>query len=262
MYGILVDVTRCAGCEKCVTACCERNGCDLSAAQYDRAVVADGLSAHRLSTVLKVGEGRFARKSCMHCLEPACVSACLVGGLTKTAEGPVLYNRDKCIGCRYCMLACPFHIPRYQWERTIPYVVKCDMCADRLARKEEPACVAACPQKALKVGERSQLLREAHLLLQRHPDLYLDHVWGEKDLGGTSVLYISDVDLSGEMGWPAEGAFFGPLPSLSEPLVHKTPFIGLTVGITMIGLNWIIKRRNEVAAQNGRHDRRDGDDHE
>ena len=132
MYGILVDVTKCIGCEKCVAACTERNGLNPWQADRDRAVTSDGLSEHRLCTVLKVGDGRFARKSCMHCLEPSCVAACLVGALTKTPEGPVVYDRSKCIGCRYCMLACPFHVPRYEWDETIPYMIKCDMCADRL----------------------------------------------------------------------------------------------------------------------------------
>jgi len=188
MYGILIDVTRCTACEKCVAACVKRNGKDRKAADRDRAVTKDGLSSHRLSTVLEVGEGRFARKSCMHCLEPSCVSACLVGGLTRTADGAVLYDRDRCIGCRYCMLACPFHIPRYEWDKTIPYVAKCDMCFDRISRNELPACIDACPEGALKFGDRSALLDEAHELIKRYPDRYLDHVWGETELGGTSVL--------------------------------------------------------------------------
>ena len=118
MYGILIDVTKCTACEKCVAACITNKGLDPWQADRDRAVTADGLSAHRLSTVLKVSDGRFARKSCMHCLEPSCVSACLVGGLTKTPEGPVVYDRDKCIGCRYCILACPFQVTRYEWDRS------------------------------------------------------------------------------------------------------------------------------------------------
>jgi len=259
MYGILVDVTKCTACEKCVAACVERSGADRWTAERDRAVTRDGLSAVRKSTVLEVGEGRFARKACMHCLEPSCVSACLVGGLTKTADGPVLYDRDKCIGCRYCMLACPFHIPRYEWDKTIPYVIKCDMCSDRIERDQQPACVEACPEGALLFGDRTMLLRKAHALLRQHPERYRDHVWGEHEYGGTSVMYIADVDLA-LLGWPDGAA--AAIPSLTEPLVHKTPFIGLGVAVGLFGLNWIIKRRNELMAQNGeeremedRHDR-------
>ena len=244
MYGILVDVTRCTACEKCVTACVRANGGDWWQAERDRATTKDGLSAKRLSTVLKVDEGRFARKSCMHCLEPSCVSACLVGGLTKTAEGPVVYDRSKCIGCRYCMLACPFHIPRYEWEKTTPYVAKCDLCFDRINQKGQPACVEACPEKALVFGHRDKLIAEARARIRELPHRYRNHVWGEDEFGGTSVLYISDVDLS-TLGWPQNGA--ESIPSLTEPLVHKTPFIGLGVAAVLVGLNWIVKRRNELA---------------
>jgi formate dehydrogenase iron-sulfur subunit len=244
MYGILVDVTRCTGCEKCVAACVKRNGFDQWQADRDRAVTEDGLSEHRVSTVLKVSDGRFARKSCLHCIDPACASACPVGAISKTPAGPVLYDRSKCIGCRYCMLACTFHVPRYQWDETVPYMVKCDMCSDRLARGRQPACVEACPQKVLKFGDRDQLLSEAHAAIRQDPERYRNRVWGEREFGGTSVMYIGDVDLS-VLGWPVHGA--PPIPSLTEPLVHKTPFIGLGVAMGLLGINWIVKRREALA---------------
>jgi formate dehydrogenase iron-sulfur subunit len=245
MYGILVDVTKCIGCEKCVAACTRRNGFDPWQADRDRAVIVDGLSEHRVCTVLKVGDGRFARKSCMHCQDPTCASACPVGALTKTPAGPVVYDRGKCIGCRYCMLACPFHVPRYQWDETAPYMVKCDMCSDRLSRGQPAACVEACPAGALKFGDRDRLLAEARASIVKHAERYRSHVWGEKEFGGTSVMYISDVDL-GALGWPVKRE--AAIPSLTEPLVHKTPFIGLGVAMSLLGLNWIIKRRGELLA--------------
>lgn len=245
MYGILVDVTKCIGCERCVAACTERNGINRWQADRDRAVTSDGLSEHRLCTVHKVGDGEFARKSCMHCLEPSCVAACLVGALKKTPAGPVVYDRGKCIGCRYCMLACPFHVPRYEWDETIPFMIKCDMCADRLSHHQPPACVAACSQKALTFGDRDQLLCQAHTSIRNDPGRYRRHVWGEEEFGGTSVLYISDVDLAA-LGWPAGQV--PSIPSLTVPLIHKTPFIGLGVAASLLGLNWIVQRRNELAA--------------
>lgn len=245
MYGILIDVTRCTGCEKCVAACTKRNGLDPWQSDRDRAVTADGLSEHRVSTILKVADGRFARKSCMHCMDPACASACPVGALKKTEAGPVLYDRAKCIGCRYCMLACPFHVPRYQWDKTTPFVVKCDMCSDRIARNQPPACVEACPAGALKFGDREGLLAEAQAAIREHAERYRSHVWGEKEFGGTSLMYVSDVDLEA-LGWPARRE--PPIPSLTVPLVHKTPFIGLGVAMSLVGLNWIIKRRAELLA--------------
>jgi formate dehydrogenase iron-sulfur subunit len=167
MFGMLFDVTRCKGCERCVDACVEANGLDAVAAARDRATTRDGLSANRLLSVMPVGDGRFARIGCMHCVEPSCVSACLVGGIRKTPEGPVVYDPDKCIGCRYCMLACPFHVPRYEWQETMPFVKKCSMCFDRLRDGGKPACVEACPNEALEFGERDALLAEAHERIRR-----------------------------------------------------------------------------------------------
>ena len=246
MRAILVDVTRCTGCERCVDACVERQGLDPLEAQIDRLISGDGLSERRLVSVPGVADGRFARLSCMHCLEPSCVSACLVGGITKTPEGPVVYDPEKCIGCRYCMLACPFHIPRYEWGEQVPFMVKCDMCADRQAQGLVPACVEACPNEALRFGERDVLLREAHEQIARGHGAYLARVWGEHEFGGTSVLYISDVDLGG-MGWP--GPRTAPIPALTEPLIAKTPFIGLSVAAGLVGINWVIRRRMKLARE-------------
>jgi formate dehydrogenase iron-sulfur subunit len=244
MYSILVDVTKCIACEKCVIACVERNKLNPGLAEHDRATTRDGLSENRLSTILKVSDERFARKSCMHCVEPSCVSACLVGGITKSPEGPVVYDSDKCIGCRYCMLACPFHIPRYQWDKISPLMVKCDMCYDRVIDNRLPACVEACPQGVLEFGERDPLLKTAKTRIQQNPSKYINHIWGEKEFGGTSVMYISDVDLAG-IGWPK----YEPeaIPRLTEPLIHKTPFIGLSVALGLVSINWIIKRRIKLA---------------
>lgn len=248
MKAILVDVTKCTGCERCVAACIEENGTDPVKAQIDRAVTKDGLSENRFLSVPMVEEGRFVRMSCMHCLEPACVSACLVGGITKTPDGPVVYDPDKCIGCRYCMLACPFHIPRYEWDAISPFMRKCALCHERLAEGGVPACVEACPHEALRFGSRDELLRDAHEIIAAGRGRYLDRVWGEHEFGGTSVLYVSDVDL-GVMGWPAPDT--ESIPSLTEPLIAKTPFIGLSVMGSLLGINWVIRRRMRLAGERG-----------
>ena len=247
MFSILVDITKCSGCEKCIEACIKKNKLNLEKADYDRATSKDGLSADRLLSIKKIEEGHFARYSCMHCVEPACVSACLVGGITKSAEGPVIYDSEKCIGCRYCMLACPFHIPRYEWSETKPFMKKCNMCYERIKENEIPSCVQACSYNAIIFGERNVLLKHAHSIINSNKIKYINHVWGEKEFGGTSLLYISDVDL-GDMGWPSKLA--KPIPDVTEPLIEKTPVIGLAVGGCLVGLNWIIKRRMEFAGQN------------
>jgi formate dehydrogenase iron-sulfur subunit len=242
--GILVDVTLCTGCERCVVAC----GTGDPAAGHVRtsfSATGEGLSASRLCAIEQVEGARFARKSCVHCLEPSCVAACLVGGLKKTAEGPVLYDAGRCIGCRYCMLACPHHVPRYEWAERLPYVKKCDMCWPRLKEGGIPKCVDACPNGALKFGERQALLAKARETIEAQPARYLPRVWGEHEWGGTSVLYVSDIDLS-QLGFP--GAATPPISALTDPLIEKTPFMGAGVAFGLWALAGIIARRNKVMA--------------
>jgi len=242
-WAILVDVTRCSGCERCVDACVEANGLDPVQAATDGATARDGLSAERPCTIVPLASGRFARKSCMHCLEPACVAACLVGGITKSENGPVVYDPDVCIGCRYCMLACPFHIPRYQWDRTAPFMSKCSMCVDRMSSGGVPACVAACPNQALELGRRSELLAVGRARIDEEPGRYLPRIWGENAWGGTSLLYLSDVDL-GSLGFAS--APESTIPSITDPMIHSTPTIGLGVAMTLTGLSWILDRRRRL----------------
>ena len=249
MDAILVDVTKCTGCEKCVTACIEKNHLNLEKSYFDRETSREGLSADRLLSIIKIESGRFARYSCMNCIDPACVSACIVGGISKTKEGPVIYDPDKCIGCRYCMLACPFHIPRYEWNKTKPFMKKCNMCYDKIIENKLPACVEACPQKAIIFGEREKLLIHARSVIKKNPIKYLNHIWGQKEYGGTCVLFISDVDIT-KMGWPDKTSV--PVPEYTQPLIEKTPVIGLTVGGFLVGLNWLVRRKNELAVENNK----------
>jgi formate dehydrogenase iron-sulfur subunit len=229
-----------------VNACIEANNLNRQKAEFDRATSKDGLSDNRLLSIIDLPGNGHARKSCMHCLEPSCVAACLVGGITKSKDGPVVYDPDKCIGCRYCMLSCPFHIPRYEWQNTTPLMKKCQMCYDRLAKGKIPACVEACPQQAISFGDRNSMLAKAHAMINSDKSKYINRVWGEHELGGTSALYISDTDLSA-IGWPEESA--EPIADITDPIIEKTPYIGGGVMLSMIGLNWIIGRRQKIASQ-------------
>jgi formate dehydrogenase iron-sulfur subunit len=179
----------------------------------------------------------------MHCNEPSCVSACLVGALRKDpVTGAVTYDASKCIGCRYCMLACPFHVPRYEWQATLPYVRKCDLCVDRTSLGEKPACVEGCTHDALVFGPREDMLRLAEQRIAVPGARYAGRIWGKDEFGGTSVMYISDTDLSA-LDWPAPKT-----PSASSaalPVVEATPIVGATVMSGLLGLNWIIRRRME-----------------
>ena len=251
--GILTDITRCTGCQRCVEACKEENelGPDLPRPWKQRI---DDLSSTRYSTIVRRDGNHFVRRFCRHCVEPACVSACIVGALSKTTEGPVIYDSERCIGCRYCMMACPYGIPRYDWEEPTPYIRKCTMCYHRLKEGGRPACVEACPEKATLYGPRDELIAEAHRRIRDNPGRYVDRVFGETEIGGTSVLYISDVPLDFLAFKPELGDV--PLPMRTWAALSKVPPIILGMGGVMTGVYWMVGRRMRLAAEaaEGRED--------
>jgi formate dehydrogenase iron-sulfur subunit len=173
-------------------------------------------------------------------VDPACASACPVGALEKTPEGPVIYHDDVCIGCRYCMAACPFNIPKYQWEKVFPLIQKCDFCADRQANGEIPACAAACKNEVLKYGKRSELLKEAQVRIANNPDVYVDHIYGEDEIGGTSKLYISHVPFD-KLGFPELDST--PLPELTMPWMSAVPGIFAGMASLMTAIYFFTKNR-------------------
>jgi formate dehydrogenase iron-sulfur subunit len=247
MKAILTDVTKCIGCEKCVAACVQQNQLpEKSAARWVRG---DGLSGERFCSVLRKDE-KFIRKQCRHCQEPACASACPVGALHKTGDGPVAYDSDKCLGCRYCMMACPFGIPRYQWESAAPYVRKCTMCYEtRIKQGKQPACTEACPEKATIFGERDALLAEAKSRIAANPGLYKPKIWGETDVGGTNVMYLSPVDLDFlYLGSSQPNTVF---PKLTVTAMGAVPPAFVGMGVLMGSVYWIIDRRMKLAGKGG-----------
>jgi formate dehydrogenase iron-sulfur subunit len=244
MRAILNDVTRCIGCEQCVAKCVEVHG--LGDEPPRRWQAGDGLGENRWTSVLYLPDNHHVRKQCRHCLEPACVSACPVGAMHKTPEGPVIYDATICLGCRYCMMACPFGIPRYGWSSANPAVRKCTMCYERFQEGATlPACVEACPAHATEFGSREEMLAEAHRRIDAEPGRYIHRVWGDPDVGGTSVLYISHVSLD----------FLGLCRTLgSEPLGERTrlamssvPFVFVGMGALMSATSWIVGRRMKLA---------------
>ncbi len=246
MKAILTDVTKCTGCHECVKACGKSN--KLGKHIPNPRQLGDGLSANRWTSIIKRPGSRFVRRQCRHCNEPACASACIVGALKKTKYGPVVYDKSKCIGCRYCMMACPYSIPKYEWETAVPYVRKCTFCADRLADGKEPACTDACPEGATIFGTREDLLAEAKKRLKEKPGTYLQRVFGEFEVGGTSVLYISDIPL-GFLGWK-DDLGKEPLPKLTWNALSKVPAEFLGMGALMGGIYWIIERRRRLGGSN------------
>lgn len=233
--AMLIDITLCVGCNACQVACKEENG------------LADN-EEHILSptayTVLNEYNGTYVRRMCQHCVDPTCVSVCPVGAFTKTAAGPVLYDEDKCIGCRYCMQACPFQVPRYEWASNYPRVQKCKFCAGRLEKGLQPACAEACPTGATKFGDRDELIREAHERIAAEPEKYVNKVYGLEEVGGTSILYISNVPFE-ELGFKTNLSKV-PLPTLTWNALSKIPTVVAVGGVFLYGVWWITNRRTEV----------------
>ncbi|MBN2357765.1 4Fe-4S dicluster domain-containing protein [candidate division KSB1 bacterium] len=232
--AILTDLTKCIGCEACVLACKEIND---NPKHTDTHI----LSAQTWSA-LEHRKGVNIRRHCMHCLEPACVSACPVLALVKTESGAVVYDADACMGCRYCMIACPFGIPKYEWDRTVPRVQKCILCYEKALQKgEQPACTKACPTGATIFGDRDELIKVAKHSIDAEPEKYHPHIYGIKEAGGTSVLYLSPVPFS-ELGF-ARLSQDDPYPRLTWNVLSKIPNIVGTGGVLLFGIWWIINRR-------------------
>jgi Fe-S-cluster-containing dehydrogenase component len=188
----------------------------------------------KVAEVEETGEWSFVKQQCMHCLHPACVSACPVGALQKTEHGAIVYECERCIGCRYCQVACPFSIPTFEWDKSFPYIQKCDMCVDRLEQGLAPACAEVCPTGAISFGDRDDLIAEAKRRISDKPDEYVDHIYGENELGGTSVLYLSSVPFE-ELGLPAVDS--EPVTELSEAVAtYGTPSVALSVAGLLGGL--------------------------
>jgi formate dehydrogenase iron-sulfur subunit len=186
----------------------------------------------------------------MHCLEPTCVSVCPVGALKKTPEGPVVYDSTLCRGCRYCIMACPFGVPKYQWDRAIPVIGKCVMCPDRVRAGLPTACASVCPTGATMFGERDDLAREARSRIDGAKDRYVDHVYGLTEAGGTSVLVLSGVPfdrLGLKTDLPRQ-----PLPILTWQILSRVPDFVVAFGAALFGIRWITARRDEVRAHEAR----------
>ena len=217
--GLLYDPTLCIGCQACVHACREANDVpyddddELHYTNYD-------LSANSRNVIkLFVDEGgggeperrAFMKAQCMHCIDPACASACMLGSFQKRIGGAVTWNPDKCVGCRYCQVACPFGIPKFEWGSATPELVKCELCSHLLEDGGVPACTRVCPREAVIFGTREELLAEAHRRIEAEPDRYQDHVYGEHEAGGTQCLYLAPPDISfQELGLP-------DLPDVGHP---------------------------------------------
>lgn len=245
-WAMLIDTTRCSGCQSCALACKTLNKLP-NPDQPPTQLASDAytfVDSRAVTLPASVGESEervtYVKRQCMHCLHPACASACTVGALRKTATGPVVYDAAKCIGCRYCQYACPFGVPAYAWDEPLGLISKCQMCFKRLNTGQLPACIAACPNGALRLGKRDELLAQAHAQIASNPGRYVDTVYGEHEAGGTAMLYLAAVPFA-QLGLPtleAEAA-----PEKAEVVMKNTPTVALSVAALATGLYWLTQRR-------------------
>jgi formate dehydrogenase iron-sulfur subunit len=261
-YGMLTDFTACVGCRSCEEACNKANGMpqpeksfdDESVFKEDRWPSAAALTVvNRFENPKDSSRPVYRKIQCNHCLEPACASACPIHAYTKTPEGAVIYDADLCFGCRYCVIACPFNIPGYDYASAFePKIVKCIMCYGKIKKGELPACADACPAGAITFGKREDLLKLARQKIMDNPEKYIDHIYGEREVGGTSWLYISGVPFE-QLGFPTDLPK-KPLVELTEGYLSSVPVI-FTTFPAIFGLVYgAMKHRDKAEQKEKDHD--------
>ncbi|MEW6443808.1 MAG: sulfate respiration complex iron-sulfur protein HmcB [bacterium] len=260
-YAVLFDSTLCVGCRSCEAACNRVNGLpgpdrpftDRSVLDQKRRPDEKALTVVNKYEVRvpKAGGGEetrsvFRKVQCQHCREPACASACFVRAFRKTPEGPVVYDPSVCVGCRYCMVACPFGVPAYEYHKALePQVVKCTMCYPRITKGLLPGCVEACPMEALTFAKRADVIRIARERIRKYPDRYVDHIYGENEVGGTNWLYLAGVpfhqlDLR-------EDYQIRPAPEFTAGALGGVPIVVGLWPVLLTGLYAMSQRKEKVA---------------
>jgi len=251
VYGLLYDQSKCVGCKACEYACQSEHDQPLHDAVK--------LDQDTFNWVQSVGKDTYQRHMCMHCENPTCASVCPVAALQKTHQGPVIWIASICMGCRYCMMACPFSIPKYQWHSVNPQVRKCDMCfPKRVSKGEQTACASICPMGATTFGYRKDLLEEAKRRVKADPKTYTGVLFGEEEAGGTGVLMLLTKSAA-ENGLPTNVPK-DELPNLTWKVLEKLPVIIPVWAVFLGGMYWLTDRKNELA-KNGSHGNGEGNGH-
>jgi Fe-S-cluster-containing dehydrogenase component len=273
-YGCLVDTTLCVGCRKCEQACNQRHRLPKPEASFEELTVLENerrmdetsytvvnkYYPKNIGTLTWRQRPTFVKFQCMHCNDPSCVSACIVGALTKQENGAVIYDAKKCIGCRYCMVACPFQVPAYEYDEALaPQVRKCTFCFDFIEKGGLPACAQVCPREAITFGKKAALLTLARWKMKNNPGKYVNHIYGEHEVGGTSWLYLASEPFE-SIGFPTLGT--KAPPRLTESIQHGLfQYFAAPIGLYAIlgGIMWFTgflngEKRDTDAGTSGKGD--------
>lgn len=242
--GLLYDTTKCIGCKACVVACREANNLKADPGWSGGLYQAPADLNEYTKNIIKLyddGTQRsYMKAQCMHCADPACANACMLGAYKKREYGIVTYDPDLCIGCRYCQVACPFGVPKFEWSKAAPVMVKCELCIHRIKEGQGPACAEVCPRGAVIYGKRADLLTEAKARLAANPDRYVPKIYGEHDGGGTQCLYLSHVPFD-KLGLPTLSET--STPTLQRTIQH-TAYRGFIAPIALYGVLGAVMFRN------------------
>ena len=250
--GMLYDATRCIGCQACVTACKTAN--NMPGNLYDPPNDLSGDTKNIIKLYESDGEKSYMKQQCMHCIDPGCVNACMIGAFKKREYGIVTWDKDRCIGCRYCQIACPYNVPKFQWDTAVPEIVKCELCNHMLARGEEPGCCQACPKEAVIYGTYVDLLADAKQRIAEHPERYYPvgdpQIFGDTEGGGTQVLYLAGVDFE-KLGLPVLGD--DGVGVQSRKIQHGI-YRGFIAPVALYGVLGAVMWRNRRATKKGGSD--------
>lgn len=237
--GVLVDTTRCIGCRACEVACSEVHDMFVPDVVNDEALEQQRKTSDKQWTVVNKFNTEkgdvFVKRQCMHCYQAACATACPTEAMKQMKGGPVIWRGNKCIGCRFCMVSCPFDIPKFEYGEWNPKLQKCTMCFERLEEGQKPACVEACPTDALMFGSRLKNLEVARHRIYSYPDKYVHHIYGEHEVGGTGYIYLSAVPFE-QIGFRTD---LGkrPYPEYTKEFLYAVPMILFGVPAFLLGLN-------------------------
>jgi formate dehydrogenase iron-sulfur subunit len=232
--GMIIDTTRCTGCRGCQSACkqwnllpgivtsfseTQTNPPALNAATYNR------VEFYELTDDQGDLSWHFAQKRCLHCLHPQCIETCTIDAITKRGDGPVVVDRGICRAIQEC--ECPFKTLTFSPDNGKAY--KCTFCWDRQEQGLEPACAKTCPLNAIEFGERDELIIQARARIQSNPVRYFNHIYGEFEVGGTSIMYLTAVAPE-ELGFPTLSSTpLVDIPSDDEPSDDEPTVIGTKI---------------------------------